>query len=164
MSRSPRSGCYRRSIARVGNRVRHAACGMALVISARLTAQSTPPLPDSSGWGVHQLARVPAPDGSVWVGTYGQGIFVLRNGASSWQQIRASNDTAAHAISWDFVHAFGFGPRGEIWYGTVGSRCGLSADGSVWVGTYGQGIFVLRNVASSWQQIRASNDTAAHES
>src|ERR1043166_9523756 len=138
MSQSPRSGCYRRSIARVGNRVRHAACGMALVISARLTAQSTPPLPDSSGWGVHQLARVPAPDGSVWVGTYGQGIFVLRNGASSWQQIRASNDTAANAISWDFVHAFGFGPRGEIWYGTVG------------------------NGASSCQQIRASNDTAAH--
>ena len=102
---------------------------MALVISARLTAQSTPPLPDSSGWGVHQLARVPAPDGSVWVGTYGQGIFVLRNGASSWQQIRASNDTAAHAISWDFVHAFGFGPRGEIWYGTVGNGWGLSTDG-----------------------------------
>ena len=78
---------------------------------------------------MHQLERVPAPDGSTWAGTYGQGIFVLRNGASSWQQIRSSNDTAAHAISWDFVHAFGFGPRGEIWYGTVGNGWGLSLDG-----------------------------------
>ncbi len=78
---------------------------------------------------MHQLERVPAPDGSAWVGTYGHGIFVLRNGASSWQQIRSSNDTAAHAISWDFVHAFGFGPRGEIWYGTVGNGWGLSLDG-----------------------------------
>jgi murein DD-endopeptidase MepM/ murein hydrolase activator NlpD len=108
--------------------VRGAWC-VGLLVAASLNAQRVPQLPDSSGWGVHQLERVPAPDGSIWVGTYGQGIFVLRNGASSWQQIRSSNDTAAHAISWDFVHAFGFGPRGEIWYGTVGNGWGLSLDG-----------------------------------
>ena len=102
---------------------------MALVISARLTAQSIPPLPDSSGWGVHVLAVARAPDSAIWVGTYGEGIFVLRKGAGSWEPIRSSPDTAAHAISWDFVHAFGFGPRGEIWYGTVGNGWGLSTDG-----------------------------------
>ena len=91
--------------------------------------QTVPQLPDSSGWGVHVLARARAPDSSIWVGTYGQGIVVLRKGAGSWERIRSSSDTAAHAISWDFVHAFGFGPRGEIWYGTVGNGWGLSTDG-----------------------------------
>jgi murein DD-endopeptidase MepM/ murein hydrolase activator NlpD len=46
-----------------------------------------------------------------------------------WERIHSSSDTAAHAISWDFVHAFGFGPRGQIWYGTVGNGWGLSTDG-----------------------------------
>ena len=100
-----------------------------LLFLAVLQAQTILPLPDSSGWGVHVLERVGAPDGSAWVGTYGKGIFVLRRGARSWEQIRSSNDTAAHAISWDFVHAFGFGPRGEVWYGTVGNGWGLSLDG-----------------------------------
>ena len=93
--------------------------------------QTVPQLPDSSGWGVHVLAIARSPDSAIWVGTYGQGIFVLRRGVGSgeWERIRSSSDTAAHAISWDFVHAFGFGPRGEIWYGTVGNGWGLSTDG-----------------------------------
>ncbi|HET9383771.1 MAG TPA: M23 family metallopeptidase [Gemmatimonadales bacterium] len=102
---------------------------MGLLLAGSLNAQTIPPLPDSSGWGVHVLAFAYAPDRSLWVGTYGQGIFVLRKGARSWEQIRASADTAAHSISWDFVHAFGFGPRGQIWYGTVGNGWGLSTDG-----------------------------------
>ncbi|MGH7522098.1 MAG: peptidoglycan DD-metalloendopeptidase family protein [Gemmatimonadales bacterium] len=89
-----------------------------------------PPLPDRSGWGVHVLAVARAPDSAIWVGTYGQGIFVLRQGAGSWEQIKSSSDTTAHAVSWDFVHAFGFGPRGQIWYGTVGNGWGLSTDGA----------------------------------
>src|SRR3989454_7378183 len=92
-------------------------------------AQQLPPLPDTSGFGVHVLALTRAPDNALWVGTYGQGIFVLRPGAGSWEQIRHSSDTSAHSISWDFVHAFGFGPGGEIWYGTVGNGWGLSTDG-----------------------------------
>jgi len=94
-----------------------------------LLALQVPPLPDSSGWGVHVLAIARAPDSAMWVGTYGQGIFVLRQGAGSWERVRSSRDTAAHAISWDFVHAFGFGPRGQVWYGTVGNGWGLSTDG-----------------------------------
>jgi len=102
---------------------------LALLSATPLAAQTIPPLPDSSGWGVHVLAIARAPDSTIWVGTYGQGIFVLRKGAGSWERIRSSSDTAAHAISWDFVHAFGFGPRGQIWYGTVGNGWGLSTDG-----------------------------------
>jgi len=94
-----------------------------------LAAVQLPHLPDSSGWGVHVLAIARAPDSAIWVGTYGQGIFVLRKGAGSWERVRSLRDTAAHAISWDFVHAFGFGPRGQVWYGTVGNGWGLSADG-----------------------------------
>jgi len=56
--------------------------------------QTAPQLPDSSGWGVHVLAIARAPDKAIWVGTYGQGIFVLREGARSWEQIRSSSDTA----------------------------------------------------------------------
>jgi hypothetical protein len=102
---------------------------MYAVVLALLITQALPPLPDSSGWGVHVLTIARAPDSAIWVGTYGQGIFVLRKGAGGWERIRASTDTTAHAISWDFVHAFAFGPRGQVWYGTVGNGWGLSADG-----------------------------------
>ena len=101
----------------------------AVCTAAPLAAQTIPPLPDSSGWGVHVLALARGPDSAIWVGTYGQGIFVLRLGTGNWQQLRHANDTSAHSISWDFVHAFGFGPRGQIWYGTVGNGWGLSSDG-----------------------------------
>ena len=104
---------------------------VALLLAGSLDSQTIPSLPDSSGWGVHVLAIARAPDSAIWVGTYGQGIFVLRKGVGSgeWERIRSSSDTAAHSISWDFVHAFGFGPRGQIWYGTVGNGWGLSTDG-----------------------------------
>jgi len=96
-----------------------------------LLALQVPPLPDSSGWGVHVLAIARAPDSAIWVGTYGQGIFVLRRGLGTraWERIRSSPDTSKHSISWDFVHAFGFGPRGQVWYGTVGNGWGVSTDG-----------------------------------
>lgn len=93
------------------------------------SAQALPPLPDTAGFGVHVLALARAPDNAIWVGTYGQGIFVLRRGAGSWEQLKHSSDTTARSISFDFVHAFGFGPNGEVWYGTVGNGWGLSTDG-----------------------------------
>src|SRR5579872_4044322 len=79
-------------------------------------AVHVPPLPDSSGWGVHVLAMGRAPDGSIWVGTYGDGIYVLRPGATAWQNLRS--DTTGHSISWNFVHAFAFHGN-DVWYGTV---------------------------------------------
>ena len=88
-----------------------------------------PPLPDTTGFGVHVLAIARAPDKAVWVGTYGQGIFVLRAGAGAWERLSHSADSTARSISFDFVNAFGFGPAGEVWYGTVGNGWGLSTDG-----------------------------------
>lgn len=118
------------------------------LLGASLSAQRIAPLPDASGWGVHVLAIARAPDSSIWVGTYGQGIFVLRKDRSQWEQIRSSADTAAHSISWDFVHAFGFGPRGEIWYGTVGNGWGVSTDGGkTWKN------WELRQLGPEWQYV-----------
>ena len=118
------------------------------LIGAPLAAQQIPPLPDSSGWGVHVLALARAPDSSIWAGTYGQGIFVLRPGAGEWERIRSSGDTAAHSISWDFVHAFAFGSKGEIWYGTVGNGWGLSTDGGkTWRN------WEFRDLGPEWQYV-----------
>ena len=70
------------------------------------------PVPDSTGWGTHVLAVAEGPDGSVWVGTYGQGIYVSRDGAGrEWENLRSGDSTA---ISWDFVNAIAFGPAGEV--------------------------------------------------
>lgn len=84
------------------------------------------PLPDPSGWGTHVLAVAVAPDGAVWVGTYGEGIYVSRDGSGeAWER---HTSEAEGGISWDFVNAFAFAP-GEVWYGTVGNGWGLSRDG-----------------------------------
>ncbi len=96
-------------------------------VPAPAAAQTVPPLPDSTGWGMHVLTAVRDAGGALWVGTYGQGIFRLPAGAPGWEQIR--RDTTGSSISWDFVHAIAFGPRGQIWYGTVGNGWGVSVDG-----------------------------------
>ena len=130
-----------------------AAAAGSLGYASRGSAQTMPPLPDSSGWGVHVLAIARAPDSSLWVGTYGQGIFVLRPGAGSgerseWTHIRSSADTSVHSISWDFVHAFAFGPQGEVWYGTVGNGWGVSADGGrTWKN------WEFRQLGPEWQYV-----------
>src|SRR4051794_25579073 len=99
----------------------------ALAGQAPGTASGPPGLPDSSGCGVHVLAIAKDSEGAVWVGTWGQGIYRLPPVPSAWERIRS--DTVAGAISWDFVNAFAFGSRGQIWYGTVGNGWGLSTDG-----------------------------------
>src|ERR1041385_7102087 len=111
-------------------------------------SQTLPPLPDTTGAGVHVLALARAPDNTVWVGTYGRGIYVLRPGAGAWVQLHHSSDTAARSISFDFVHAFAFGPRGEIWYGTVGNGWGLSTDRGK-TGTNGE----LGQLGPEWQYV-----------
>ncbi len=87
---------------------------IAAATTAVAESQQLPQLPDSSGWGVRVLAQARGPDSSIWVGTYGQGIFVLRPKATVWEHLQSSSDTSKHSISWDFVHAFGFGRQGEV--------------------------------------------------
>jgi len=93
-----------------------------------------PPLPGAP----HVLAIARAPDSSLWVGTYGQGIYVLRPGTTTWTNIRP--DTTDTSISWGFVHAFAFAPDGAVWYGTLGNGWGRSDDGGrTWTSwTFGQ--------------------------
>src|SRR5438445_10638581 len=86
-----------------------------LVVTRSLAdAQQLPPLPDTTGFGVHVLALARAPDNALWVGTYGQGIFVLRHGAGSWEQMKHLADTAACSIPWAFVQARRLRPPGEL--------------------------------------------------
>jgi murein DD-endopeptidase MepM/ murein hydrolase activator NlpD len=126
-----------------------APAALAAMLPIGAAAQSPlPSMPDSSGWGVHVLAAARDPAGTLWVGTYGQGIYRLPNGARAWEVIRS--DTTSGALSWEFVHAFGFGPRGQIWYGTVGNGWGLSTDGGrTWKAwTYDQ-------LGPEWQYVAA---------
>jgi len=121
---------------------------LCLLAAGAVSAQSVPQLPDSTGWGVHVLALARAPDSAIWAGTYGQGIFVLRSHATAWEHIAQSDDTAKHSISFDFVHAFAFGPRGEVWYGTVGNGWGLSVDnGKTWKN------WEYRQLGPEWQYV-----------
>jgi len=119
-----------------------------LLIPSLAAAQTVPPLPDSTGWGVHVLTIAGGPDSTIWVGSYGRGIFVWRPGATAWEHIHASDDTAARSISWDFVHAFGFGPAGEVWYGTVGNGWGVSRDGGRTWRNWG-----FRELGPEWQYV-----------
>jgi murein DD-endopeptidase MepM/ murein hydrolase activator NlpD len=65
--------------------------------------------------------------GALWVGTYGKGIFRLPPGGAEWDAVR--RDSSGSSISWDFVQAIAFGPRGQVWYGTLGNGWGVSSDG-----------------------------------
>lgn len=114
------------------------------------------PLPDPSGWGTHVLAVAVAPDRAVWVGTYGDGIYVSRDGTGGdWEHITA-DDSAS--ISWDFVNSFAFA-WGELWCGTIGNGWGLSRDGgATWEN------WTFQKLGPRWQYvapdgIRAAGDT-----
>ena len=103
-------------------------------------------LPDRSGWGTQVLAVAVAPDGAVWVGTYGDGIYVSRDGTGAdWEHIASSDDSTS--ISWDFVNSFAFA-RGEVWYGTIGNGWGLSRDGGA---TWDNWTF--RKLGPRWQYV-----------
>jgi murein DD-endopeptidase MepM/ murein hydrolase activator NlpD len=123
-------------------------CAAATGLSRPAVAQQgqLPPLPDSTGWGVHVLAVARDAQGGIWVGTYGQGIYRLPLGATSWQSIR--HDTTGKSISWNFVQALAFGSRGEIWYGTVGNGWGVSTDnGATWKN------WTLKELGPEWQYV-----------
>ena len=96
------------------------------------------PLPDSSGFGVPVLTVTKAPDGALWVGTYGRGIYLLKPGDSSWTHIMRDRNNDK-SIAFDFIHAFAFPRPGVIWYGATGNGWGMSLDGGQtwqnWTGT-----------------------------
>ncbi|HSJ14212.1 MAG TPA: peptidoglycan DD-metalloendopeptidase family protein [Longimicrobiales bacterium] len=86
-----------------------------------------PPLPDTTGFGTHVLALARSPHRVLWVGTYGEGIYMLPRGAREWERISAADSSS---ISWDFVNSIAPGTDSlEVWYGTVGNGFGVSRDG-----------------------------------
>ncbi len=104
--------------------------GLSLLIStAPLSAQALPS--ELDGWPVIELTRATRGNGEVWVGTYGHGVLVRAKGAPSWRRVQS--DTSKTSLSWDFVHAISFGPRDQVWVGTIGNGWGLSRDeGRTW--------------------------------
>ncbi len=111
-----------------------------------LLGQTLPPLPDTTGFGVHVLALARDDAGTLWAGTYGRGIFRLRAGSKVWENFH--HDSTKTSLSWDFVHAIAFGLRGEIWYGTVGNGWGLSIDrGATWKN------WTLADLGPEWQYV-----------
>jgi murein DD-endopeptidase MepM/ murein hydrolase activator NlpD len=101
----------------------------AVLLSAQTEAQSIPA--ELDGWPVIELTRATRSNGEVWVGTYGHGVLVHPRGAGDWRRIRS--DTTSTSLSWDFVHAVAFGPRDQVWVGTIGNGWGLSRDdGATW--------------------------------
>ena len=122
-----------------------------LGFTAKVNAQGAlPPLPDTTGWGVHVLAVARDAQGTIWVGTYGRGIFRLPLGSTTWQ-FTHHDSTRSGSISWDFVHALAFGSRGEVWYGTVGNGWGLSTDGgNTWRN------WTYKELGPEWQYVAPS--------
>jgi murein DD-endopeptidase MepM/ murein hydrolase activator NlpD len=101
------------------------------LLAAPLGAQQFPA--ELDGWPVVKLIEVTRPNGETWVGTYGHGVLVHApdTPADAWRRIRS--DTSATSLSWDFVQAIAFGPRDQIWVGTIGNGWGLSTDdGRTW--------------------------------
>ena len=106
-----------------------------------------PALPDSGGWGVHILALAVDPRGGLWAGTYGQGIFVLRNGTNVWEHLVPRAGSNASIAGW-WVNGFAFTRDGTIWYGTVGNGFGRSTDGGrTWRN------WTLRDLGPRWQYV-----------
>ena len=124
-----------------------AACGPAEEDYGLPDSRPVSPLPDPDGWGTQVLAVGVAPDGAVWVGTYGEGIFVSRSGTGDdWERIVASREDST-SISWNFVNSFAFAGE-EIWYGTVGNGWGLSRDGGrTWDN------WTFRKLGPRWQYV-----------
>ena len=121
-------------------------CGL----SARSAAQGPfPPLPDSTGWGVHVLsvARDPqAPSGSAPTGTASTVCPPAPRPGN-----RSATTPPRRSISWDFVQALAFGARGQIWYGTLGNGWGLSTDGgATWKN------WAFKQLGPEWQYVTPS--------
>lgn len=69
------------------------------------------------------LAVLPAPDGALWVGTEGAGLYRLHNGV--W-----TNFDSAQGIRNSYIWSLAADARGEIWAGTWGGGVFAQKDGT----------------------------------
>lgn len=123
-----------------------------------------------SNWGAvpwgnsFVTAMLESPDRQLWVGTLGQGVFVLSPGG------RFTQFTRTNGLSHDWVRSLGTDREGTVWIGTGGgglcaarerrvvmvespdgwqgrgvlSLC-AATNGAVWIGTEGGGVYRLHN-------------------
>jgi hypothetical protein len=113
-----------------------------------------PPLPDTTGWGVHILALGMARDGGLWAGTYGRGIYQLPSDSRQWLNITLG-EANEPAISWNFVNSFAFPTDSAIWYGTVGNGFGRSTDGGrTWAN------WTIDQLGPQWQYVAHNGMTS----
>ncbi len=128
--------------------------------------------------GASVMAIAEAPDGSLWIGTYGAGLANVRGR-------RVSRYTQADGLSSDWITSVLVDRRGAVWAGTKGTgvdrlekgtfvnyraRDGLGSDatfslfedrdGSIWIGTFGGGVSRLRDGSFRTFTIR---DGLAHD-
>src|SRR5690349_15954743 len=102
-------------------------------------APALPVLPVHGGWVLHDLAARRHAGGTLCVGSFGQRIHRPPPGPTGWEPDRHATAGTAW-LELDFVQASALGPRGEVWYQTVGNGSGLSlARGRAWKNwTYAQ--------------------------
>ncbi len=74
-------------------------------------------------------------DGSVWVGTYGQGLASLRDG--QW-----TGYFPADGLPHNDVRSVAVGPDGSVWVGTIGGGLGRLRDGVWTVYTTANGLLI----------------------
>ena len=103
-------------------------------------------LPDTS-FGTHVLVVTRNADGTLWVGTYGRGIFVFHPDSARWERILSKSGDST-SISWNFVNSFAFPPDSSIWYGTIGNGWGRTTDkGKTWRN------WQLKELGPEWQYV-----------
>jgi hypothetical protein len=111
-----------------------------------LLTQPPPALPDTTGWGTHVLALERTRSGVAWVGTFGQGIHVLRPRQEEWERIAPVEGDSA-SLSWGFVNSLA-ASGDTVWYGTVGNGFGRSTDGGrTWRN------WTFRELGPQWQYV-----------
>ena len=105
-------------------------------------------LPDSTGFGNHVLVLEEGPGRTLWVGTYGRGIYVSGD-SSGWNRI-ATRQNDSTSLSWNFVNSLAMTRDSAMWYGTVGNGFGRSHDrGRTWRN------WTLNQLGPEWQYVAA---------
>ncbi|MFQ3664110.1 MAG: two-component regulator propeller domain-containing protein, partial [Chloroflexaceae bacterium] len=81
-------------------------------------------IPDSPDWPTARVVALgPGADGSLWVGTYLEGVF-RRDPDGNWRSF-----TRADGLAGNTVHAIAAAPDGSMWFGTEGGFSRLTMDG-----------------------------------
>lgn len=144
-------------------------------------AQVVPGLSEGLGSAVTALAY--APGSGLWVGTAADGIYLLPATPAATPAPAIQHFTTANGLLHNSIFALLADHTGRVWVGTHNTglavwepsrrrfvynrlnRAGLdtnalaeTADGTIWVGTEGQGLYYRPAKASAWQHLTAATD------